>query len=303
MNLRFWGEVFWVAVYELGEAVRTRLFQLVLLAYGGGIGGSVWVLSQILLQMEAGLARAMKLPPTEKPGAMLNTLLADGSITDLLAPMVGGEQAAKGLLTQPIPALWAGGAAMLLLPIVLLFTSSGSVSAELKSRSIRYLACRAGRLQIALGKLLGQVFLGGVAAGIGVLVAFTLSMTLIVGNDPLPLLLALSVRSVWAVVYALPYVGIGLAVSQLVANPNGARALGALVFVLLPVLSWLLKEYADTGFVSRLADLGTLFLPNANWGGTWSSDPAVSGAAAGRALVMAVAFFTVGYARFERRDL
>ena len=36
-------DTLWVAVYELGEAVRTRLFQLVILAYLGGIGFSVWL--------------------------------------------------------------------------------------------------------------------------------------------------------------------------------------------------------------------------------------------------------------------
>ena len=49
---RFWSDVWWVAVYELGEAVRTRLFQLVLLAYAGGIAASGTVLVLILKAAE-----------------------------------------------------------------------------------------------------------------------------------------------------------------------------------------------------------------------------------------------------------
>ena len=57
---RFWTDVWWVAVYELGEAVRTRLFQLVLLAYAGGIAASGTVLVLILAVAEDRLAETLR---------------------------------------------------------------------------------------------------------------------------------------------------------------------------------------------------------------------------------------------------
>src|SRR5436190_18668269 len=108
--MRFVLDVTWVAIYELGEAVRTRLFQLVLLAYAGGIGFSSWLLVEILRQMETAAATAMGVPPTTRPGAMMGKLVENGQLRDLLTPIVGSGDV-QLLLHRPILALWTGAAA------------------------------------------------------------------------------------------------------------------------------------------------------------------------------------------------
>lgn len=296
-------DVGWVAIYELGEAMRTRLFQLAILAYLGGIGFAVWLLTVILREMEAPLAAAMGLPPTDRPGALLNNLLADGSITDLLAPLAGGRAAAERLLGEPIAALWVGGAAMGMLPVVLLFTSGGTVSAELRSRSIRYLACRVDRLAIGLGKLVGQLALGGMAALLGVALAWILAMTLMVDNPPVDLAVGLATRAGWALAYALPWVGLGLAVSQWITNPNAARVVAGGLFVGMHVLAAWLRDKAGLDGMGRLADLGTLFLPPGLWLELWSTEPGAAAMAALRGAALAVVYYAIGHARFVRRDL
>lgn len=301
---RFLADVGWVAVYELGEAVRTRLFQLVLLTYAGGIGASTWILVRILGRIEEGLAGTLGVPATERPGAMMSTLLANGDLAQLVGPAVGQpDDVVAELLREPVLGLWTGVSSMALLPLVLVFSASASIAAEVKSRSIRYLSCRTGRLQIGLGKLVGQLLIAIVAALLGAVVAWALGMTLMVANPPAALALSLVERTLRAVVWALPFAGLGLLASQWVTNPNGARVLGGGLLLGMAVASGLADEYAGPDTVGRLADLAGLFLATNGWSAFWSTDAAVLAEAMVRGVVLAVVYYAAGHVVFARRDL
>ncbi|MFZ5479845.1 MAG: ABC transporter permease subunit [Myxococcota bacterium] len=299
---RFLLDVVWVAVYELGEAVRTRLFQLVLLAYAGGVAVATWLFTEILRHMEEPLAESMGVPPTKRPGAMMNTLLERGKLDELLEPVTGADGVAH-LLDEPVLALWTGAVAMALLPMVLLFSASGSVAGEVRTRSIRYLLCRTGRLQIGLGKLAGQLLLALVAAVLGSIVAWGMGMTLMVGNPPIELAAALVSRTGRACVYALPFAGLGLAVSQVVPSPNGARALAVMVFGLMSWATAWLGDHVGPDTAGRLADLAMLFYAPATWDDFWSAEPGTVGIAAAQCVVLSVVYYAAGHGVFARRDL
>lgn len=292
-----------VARYELAEALRTRLFQLVVLAYLAGIALSVWLFTTFLWFAEARLAEAIDVPMSHRPGAMLPRLLANGTLRDALAPLVGGDDAATALLTQPPLALWVGVTAMALLPAVLVFTASGTVSAEVRSRSIRFLLVRTGRAPIVLGKMLGQLALGGVALALGVVLAWAMGLAMMTGNDPVALLGTLIARSLCAGVFALPFLGLAMAVSLLIESPNGARVGAALAAAATPVLGAVLQHRAGPDTLGRVADLLTLAVPSRYWNTLWSTDPVVLAEATGRAVLLAAVFLALGQARFERRDL
>lgn len=301
---RFFADVTWVAVYELGEAVRTRLFQLVLLGYSGGIVGSIWILTRILRQIERGLAGTLGVPATERPGAMMGTLLENGDVANLVGPAVGQpKDVVAELVREPLVGVWTGIASMALLPLVLVFSASGSIAAEVRSRSVRYLLCRTGRLQIGLGKLAGQLLIAIVAALIGAAVAWVAGMVMIAGNPPVALAWSLLDRTLRAVVWALPFAGLGLAASQWVANPNGARVIaGALLFAM-PIAQGLADEHAGTDALGRLADLAGIFLATNGWSDFWSTDAAVLAEAGVRGIVLAVLYYAAGHVVFARRDL
>jgi ABC-type transport system involved in multi-copper enzyme maturation permease subunit len=296
-------DIFWVAAYELGEAARTRIFQLVILAYAAGIGAACWVLVRILSQLESAAAQTLGVPTTEKPGAMMQRLMDEGQLVELVKGITGNDAEAASLLGEPIVALWAGAAAMALLPLVLVFSTGGSVAAEVRSRSIRYLSCRTGRLEITLGKLAGQLLLGALAALVGAVVAWVLGLTLMVGQPPLALALSLAERSLRALLWSVPFAGLGLAASQLVANPNGARVLAALAVIAMPILDFLAHEHAGTDLLGRLADLGGMFLATRGWSDHWSTDSGVYFGAVLRAAVLAVVYHAIGYTVFTRKDL
>ncbi len=300
---RFLADVGWVGVYEVGEAVRTRLFQVVLLAYAGGIAASIWILTKILHTMESAAAVTLGVPATERPGAMLQSLVAGGDLARLLQPVVGDGNDAAALLSEPILGLWTGVASMALLPPVLLFSASGSVAAEVKSRSVRYLLVRTGRLQIGLGKLLGQLLIAFVAVTLGGVVAWGMGMTLMVGTPPLDLALSLLGRSARAAAWGLPFAGLGLATSMWIPSPNGARAVAGVGLLGMLVLTAWLTALAGPDFVGRLSDLALQFLATTTWSGYWSNEPGVFAFAAARGLVLAIVYSALGQAVFARRDL
>lgn len=300
--MRFLRDLAIVAAYEVGEAVRTRLLQLVILAYAGGIGFATWLFVKIVGEAEKTLAATLGVPATERPGTMMNQLTRGGEVERILGAMIG-ESDATNLLDRPALALWIGAVSMWLLPLVVTFAASGSVATEVRSRSIRYLLCRTGRLQIGLGKLAGQLLLGLVAATIGSCVAFVLGMTLMVGNPPLDLALELANRTLRSALFALPFAGLGLAASQWIASPNGARVVGGGLFVTMPLLSALLTWLSGPGFGGRLADMGLLFLATTGWGDFWSTATGAFGIAALRAVGLATIYTAAGQAVFARRDL
>ena len=97
--------------------------------------------------------------------------------------------------------------------------------------------------------------------------------------------------------------GLGLAASQLVASPNGARALAAGALLGMPIVAWQLHEAAGLTTVGRLADLGGLFIATNAWPEFWSVDPGAFTMAVARSVVLAVLYYSVGHVVFSRRDL
>lgn len=292
-----------MAVYELGEAVRTRLFQLVLLAYAGGIAAATWILVQMLKTFEETAASTLGVPATERPGAMMETLLTNPEVTRMVGGIVGpGTDPAK-LLEEPLLGLWTGMASMALIPLVLLFSASGSIAGEVKSRSVRYLLCRTGRLQIGLGKLMGQLLIAAVAALIGGAVAWGMGMTLMSGNPPVGLALSILGRTARAALWALPFAGLGLAASQWIPSPNGARVVAAGTLLAMPIAAHWLDESAGITLMGRIADLAGMFIATTTWADFWSLDPAIFGGAVLRSVVLAVLYYSLGHVVFARRDL
>lgn len=301
--LRFWQDVWFVAAYELGEAMRTRLFQLGVLAYLGALGLGNWALVKVLKEAETTMALSLGVPSTEKPGAMVGELVRRGELVDLIAPLVGGRENAGVLLGEPILGLWAGAISMAILPTLLSFTASGSIAGEVRSRSIRYLACRTGRLQIGLGKLAGQLALAAVAAALGIVLTIGMSQTLMVSVPLVPLAGSLVMRTLHACAYALPWGGLALAVSGAVPSPNGARFATGVLLIGMHICSTWASFYVDDTLVGRLADLFRLFCANTTWADFWSTQPDVLAGATGRCLILAVVYYTAGHLRFGTRDL
>jgi hypothetical protein len=296
-------DVLAVARYELGEAARTRLALLATLGYAVGIGATNWIFVQVLKQMENAAATAMGVPATDRPGTMAQHLLEKGQLRDLMEPLVDAGDGIETLLQEPLIAAWSGATAMAILPAVALALASGSISAEVRSHSIRYLAVRTSRLSIGGGKFLGQILLLVAVALVGAAVVEAMGLLLMVGNPPLALLQASTKRALLAAVYAIPWAGLGLAISCAISNPMGARIASAIAFVAVHALAGLAATVEGDGIVARAIDLATLLLPSAAWGELWSSDGVTLAGAMARCVVLGLGFLGLGQAILERRDL
>ncbi len=301
---RWWGyDVAVVALYEVQQARRKRLLQALVLAYAAATGAAHWGFVQALAEVEGQVADTLHVARTERPGTLIQEVVASESMRRFLGDLVGDSTTLDRLLDTPVLALWAGAVGMVLLPVLAMAGTTASISAEIESRSIRYLALRTERLPIVLGKLLGQVGMLAAAALVGVLVTEAAGLTLMVRVPPLALLLGALEHTGRAWVYALPYAGLGLCASQWLGRTNVARVAGVLLLVgttvAHPVLLWL----SDTTLPGRFADLGRLFLPGTGWSDLWSSNPVDFSLGALRLVGVCLVWTAVGYLRFDRRDL
>jgi ABC-type transport system involved in multi-copper enzyme maturation permease subunit len=299
----FVRDVFVVARYEFQQAARTRLLQVGVLAYAAATAAAHYGFVRGLREAERSVASAMGVPPTEKPGALLGAALKSTDLRRFLADLLGSEDVLDRLADVPVLALWSGAVAMVLLPLFVLVGTSTAVSAEVETRSIRFLALRTERLPIVLGKLGGQLSVAMLAAASGVAVTVAVGLTLMVQQPPAGLAWGGAMQAARALVYALPFAAMGLAVSQWVPRANAARLVTMLLlFAVLFGHVWLEAE-ADATPLGRAADLGRSLLPGFGWVDTWSTEPLPFALAAARAGVLTVGWLGLGYLRFDRRDL
>lgn len=304
----FLRDVWLVAVYEAQEAVRTRLLQVALLGWAGIVVAANGLFLWVLHEIEAAMAGALGVPTTDRPGAMLGKMMEEGEL-DGVARMIGGSENVSFLLQQPILVLWAGAVMMMLLPEFLLIASAASVAAEVQNRAIRYLACRTGRLQIGLGKLLGQVGLALLALGIGVGLSAGMGLFLMVGQPVGGTVGGLLARVPAILAFSLPALGLGLGASMAARTVSGARALALIGFFgSFITYVWLraeLRESTTKGVAlwERLADMAMILLFPSNWTALWSPEWPDVLAAVARCAIIGAGCFAAGMAVFGRRDL
>lgn len=299
----FVSDVAVVAIYELQQALRKRLLQVLVLAYAAAMGAAHYGFVQLLAQLEHEAAVTLGVAATEKPGTLIGEVLRSETLREVLGDLVGSPALLDRLLDTPVLALWSGMVAMVLLPALVLVGTSGAVAAELESRSIRFLALRTERLPIVLGKLVGQMAILALAALAGVAVSEAAALGWMVGVSPLPMLLGSLEHTARAWVFALPYAGLGLAVSQWIGRTNLARLAALFLVVVAAVASPLLHHYASPSLPGRLLDLLRLFLPGTGWVAVWSSDAFEFAMTTAWLGGLCMIWTGLGYLRFDRRDL
>ena len=135
------------------------------------------------------------------------------------------------------------------------------------------------------------------------LLAWGMGLTMMSGNQPIPLLVTLLTRTGWSALFSLPFLGLAMGASLLVGNPNGARVLAALAFFFMPMAAAVLTHWSGPDTLGRICDLLVLVIPTRYWSDFWSTNATDLAFATGRSILLAVVFFAFGFARFQRRDL
>lgn len=299
--MRSLRDVLLVARFELLRAIRTwQALALVMLYLVATTGGAYLVVRAIGL-MEQALAETLGVPATKTPGTMLDRLMASDELRRFLTEMLGEGDGLTMALTTPLLAsahLWL---TLLLVPFLAASSSAECISVDLRSRALRFEVLRTGRMELVLGRYLGQLFLSAVASLVALFGVWAVGMIFMVGNSPVGLLVSLLWLSLRGWTYAMPWVGLGVGCSQLTASPAWARVLAvggtAGTWVAYGLFQWA----SDTRY-GLLADTLLPLFPQSWLSGFWSTGlnwvPSALVCAA-----LGVSALAVGYVPFSRRDL
>ena len=297
------ADILVVAAYEMGQARRTRLLQVMVVTYAAATAAAHWVFVQGLNEAERTVAITMGVPATSRPGTLTEAAVQSESMRHFLVEIVGSESVLERLTSTPLLGLWSGVVAMVLLPLFLLFSTSACVASEVETKSIRFLALRTERLPIVLGKGLGQLGMAALAALAGVFVTEAVGLFLMVEQPPLRLALSAGENALRGLVFALPFAGLGLCVSQWIGRAHAARALSIVALLAIIVADFVLEHESSPEPLGRLADIARLALPGQGWTEMWETNVVALGAGAARLMVVTLAWIALGTLRFDRRDL
>lgn len=297
-------DILLVARFEVLRAVRTWQAMALFVLYTVATCGAAYLFVRLVGLMENAMARQLGVPETRVPGTMMSELVASETFLELIGGMTGSTEVAAVLVAIPVLAifnLWFG---FVLIPFFAASASAESVAVDARSRALRFELLRTGRLELVMGRFVGQLALTGVATALSVVGVWLVGMIAMVGNDPLALAGWLSWLSIRTWCFSVPFVGLGIAASQLTSSPAWARvmAVGAVVG------TWLTYAVARTLESPRMAarwgwvaDLALPVLPQGWMGLMWQP----GGWWLGAAVCVALGPVAVcgGYLAFSRRDL
>ncbi len=248
-----------VARWWIARSIRTRSAAALVAVYTLLLAGGAWVFTQILLSMERSTADLLRVPKTDKPGAMLDTLKERGELREMLEGMIGDAALVEWAMGLPILSTWAFWLALGAVPFLACAAGAEAIAPDIRDRSLRFELIRTGRLELVAGRFWGQALLVGV---------WIVAMTCMVEQPPLlqATTLAAFLPRLWF--WSLPWLGLGIACSQLSGTVNFTRTLalaGAVgLFGLFATVDWLAEEY-----VPVVGDLLLPLLPPSYAGGLW----------------------------------
>lgn len=291
-----------VARYELLRNLRTWRAIALCALYLTATAGGAYIFTRGLLAMETAAAEVLMVPATEKPGAMTDKLIERGDIEELVGEMVSDDSdVIERLMRWPLLTWFHVWLAMLLIPFVAVTTAAECIAVDMRSRAMRYECVRTGRLEFVFGRMLGQVLLMAAASLLSVTGTWVVGMTAMVGNDPLELAASLLVVTPLVVGLTLPFIGVGVAFSQVTSSPNVARVLG-LITTVGSWMVWGLAHQLEDGWAWWFWSPLQYALPHEWMWKLWQPFPEWGIAVAVLAL-LGMTFAAVGFPLFHRRDL
>lgn len=290
-----------VARFELLRAVRTWRALAMILLYVIASAGGAWVFIEILAEMENAIADQLMVPHTRWPGGMTDQLRNSENLLKMLEFLVGDASTVQALADVPLLAIWQLWEGLILVPFLAATAAAEAVAVDVASRALRFELLRTGRPELVAGRFLGQTVLSVVATLASLVVVWAMGMSLMVEQDPVALARGLLEMGTRAIVFSLPFAGLGIAASCLTASSNWARVL-ALAGT---AGSWVVYGYLvtrTTGVAASIADGVLPLLPQAWLGDLWRPGGGVV-LATFVCVALAMTAVGVGTWRLMRRDL
>jgi len=241
----FWRDAWLIAGFDLRESIRTRRALVLALLYllVASITSYIYVEVVRLAQEVTTEAIGQLDNAANQAAAVAAAGAAQGAgYTGLLYVLAGGDQLIAGhLATYPPMVLVFAWFSLGALPWLIALTSYDLVAGDLHLRTVRFVALRTSRGAFVLGKLLSQVLLVALIAGLGMVPVLIIGSAYLPRFDVLGSFLAL--LRAWPILalFAFAVLGPVACASQLVRGPGAARALATFfLFVLWIVGVWAL---------------------------------------------------------------
>jgi ABC-type transport system involved in multi-copper enzyme maturation permease subunit len=291
-----------IARFELLRALRTwRALSLVAI-YLVCTSGTAWMFTRVIRMFEHEAARTLGIATTDTPGAMMAELSKTEMWRGFLSDLTGRPELVEALVSVPAIAVFHLWVSFILVPMFAATAAAESVALDTSTRAIRYEALRTGRFEIAVGRYLGQLLLTGTAGGIGLFGTLAVGLGFMVGNSPFLLFATLVVFTFKAWLFAMPFVGMGVAISLMTSSAAWARVLALGGVAGSWVVFGVLRATEDRAWMGPIGDVLLPILPQTWLSGFWEpglgSWPTVLVCAGLGASAVSLAAI-----RFVRRDL
>ncbi len=260
-----------VARFHVVKAVRTRTLMFMVSIYVIAAAGIAWIFRGIIHELEKNAAGVLRVPVTDTPGAMIDTLREQGDLADTLRALVPEPGLLDWALELPILTVSHFWMALGTLPFLAAAAGAEIISPAIKDRSLRFELVRTGRLELVMGRWGGQAILMMFATLMSILGPWVIGVFFMANQPPLDQASTLLMVTPRLIAWSLPFLGLGVACSQLTANTNGARtlALGSVVG------TWILWGTLKTDWLSDhvpiLADILSPLMPQNYVVGLWGA--------------------------------
>jgi ABC-type transport system involved in multi-copper enzyme maturation permease subunit len=291
-----------VAAFDLGESLRSRKVLIVLVLYVAGAIASTYIFTEVLANVEQELAEQLLVARTQAPGSLTQAVMESPELRRVLARLVHDDELAAALVSIPPVSLLYGWVALTFGPIFVALTSSDAIASEVASGSVRFALARTERSAWALGKLLGQAALLAVGIVLGGVATWITGWSRLSSFEPVESAMWIARYALTSYCYVFAFLGLALGVSQVTRSVPWSRALG---------LCALAGVFAANGWLDRddvhaaapvLASSARVLLPVAHRLDLWRLAAGDVVPSVVMLIALGTTYFTLGHARFARRD-
>lgn len=257
--MRSFVDVLLIASFEVKRAVRTWRAMAMGLIYCIGMGGGVWVFTKLLYAAEKAAAETMQVAVPSKPGVLIKEAMEREDFREMVVNATGNTEVMKMLDVVPILALVVMMIGVAMLPFFAATASAECISLDRSNRALRYEIARTGRLEFVFGRYLGQATLSLTATAVSAMVAWGGGIYLMAGQDPGTLLFYIALFLLKAWVFSLPFLGLGVCISQMSSSPAWSRVLVLGLTVGSWPIYWALLGLAQIDSLAQLEVVSRLF--------------------------------------------
>ncbi len=290
-----------IARFELLRAIRSWTALAIVLMYLIANVGGAYVFIRALGQLETTMAEQLHVASTQWPGAMTEQLRKSKQLMDMFDTFVGNHTTAASLIERPFLAVYQLWQGFVLIPFLAATAAAESIASDVRTRAIRFEVIRTGRAEVVAGRMLGQIGLCVVATCVSLCGVWILGLSIMAPQDPFALAWGLLDLGLRAVIFAVPFTGLGIAASELTASPAWARVLALGGTAASWVVYWILSAMHEAPWTT-VADVLLPVMPQSWLQGLWQPGMGLwvsTAACLGLGAVVAA----LGFARFVRRDL